>query len=212
MSQAKPDVGDEAIKAKTGRSWPEWIVVIDGFGGEGMTHKDIARKLHDDGLIAGEGSANAGWWAQAVTVGYEKLKGRRVLGETADAGFQVGVHKTVPYELAKVWEFILSPVGLELWVGQVPELVLEEKSCYQAKDGTTGEVRSFKELEFIRLTWQPPDWKEPSTLQLRLAETGPGKTRIGFHHERLAGVTQREQMKKHWECVAEDIERHLGDE
>jgi hypothetical protein len=116
------------------------VQVIDGFGGEGMTHKQIAQKLQEDKLLetglAGK-DQNVGWWCQSVTVGYEKIKGRRVLGQSADAGFQVGVHKTIHRSADEVWELLLSPAGLKVWLGDIPELVLEKKHAYATKGGKT---------------------------------------------------------------------------
>jgi uncharacterized protein YndB with AHSA1/START domain len=205
----KPDVSNESILAKTGRDWDEWVQVIDGFGGEAMTHKQIAQKLQEDQLLetglAGK-DQNVGWWCQSVTVGYEKIKGRRLLGQSADAGFQVGVHKTIYRPVEEVWELLLAPAGLKVWLGDIPDLILEKKHAYATKGDTKGEIRSFKEGEMIRLTWQSLDTNGKSghitTLQVRTASVGPGKTRLSFHHEKLASAAERERMRQHWQAVA----------
>lgn len=191
----------EAVEKATGKSWDEWIALIQKSPVAQKPHKDIARWLWDEKLI------KSSWWCQQVTVGYEFATDRRVRGETADQGFEVGVHKTIPVDRDEVWELMLSPEGLKLWLGDVTELVLAKKQLYETPEGTQGEIRTFKEGEFIRMTWQPAKRQSPTTLQIRLDTTGPNKTRLSFHHEKLADAKEREQMRKQWRLVAQ----HLAD-
>ena len=68
---------------------------INDNGGAELDHKGIVALL--------QGSVASAWWRQMVTVGYEHATGRRVLGETADVGFQVGVQKTIPLGREALW-------------------------------------------------------------------------------------------------------------
>lgn len=188
-------VSSEAVEKATGKSWDEWIKIIQQSAVADQSHKEIARWLAEDQKVKP-------WWSQMVTVGYEYATGRRVVGETADQGFEVGVHKTLPIDRAELWEFILSRQGLRLWLGGINELVLERKQLYKTAEGTAGEVRTFKEAEMIRMTWQPKNRKSPTTLQIRLDSTGPDKTRLAFHHEKLTDSKEREAMRKHWQTIA----------
>ena len=60
----------------------------------------------------------------------------RVVGQTKDVGFEIGVSRTLPHAPAEVWSFLTSPGGVALWVG--PGAVLEptKGSPYRAEDGT----------------------------------------------------------------------------
>jgi len=73
------------------------------------------------------------------------------VGETKDAGWNIGVSKTLPYSVPELWDFITSTEGITLWLGE--GAVLENGSAYKTADGTTGEVRSIREHDRIRLTW-----------------------------------------------------------
>ena len=42
-TKQKPGIGDEAVRAKTGRDWAEWLAVLDAAGAAKMTHKEISR-------------------------------------------------------------------------------------------------------------------------------------------------------------------------
>ena len=40
-------------------------------------------------------------------------------GLTRDAGWQIGVSRTLPVDLATAWERLLAPAGLALWLGEL---------------------------------------------------------------------------------------------
>ncbi len=203
MDKQYNNISNEAVKGATGKSWEEWFALLDEVGAEELPHKEIARLLLDQGYLNKEDE----WWAQAVTVGYEYARERRVKGQTADAGFQVGVQKTVSVAAERLWQFLTSPAGLQVWLGSgIHHLTLEKGAAYRTDDGVSGEIRSVYPGEKLRLTWQPDGWENQSTLQLYLQAKG-SQTTLRFHHEKLNGSTQRRQMKAHWQNVLEQINR-----
>lgn len=125
----------------------------------------------------------------------------RPVGQTASAGFQIGVRRTLPIAKAQAWEALTSPDGLKLWLGDLAALPLEPKQRYTTVEGTTGEMRVVKPLEQLRLTWQPKGWPKASTVQIRFLSSNPTKTTISFHQEHLADVFVREEMRQRWEAV-----------
>ena len=75
-------MSDAAVKAKTARTWRQWAMALDALGAQKLPHRDIARKLHVElGL--------PGWWAQMVTVGYERIRGLREKGQRRGGGYDV---------------------------------------------------------------------------------------------------------------------------
>ena len=80
-------ISSEAVAAKTGKAWPEWLAVLDRAGAAAMEHKQIVRYLRER---HGIGS----WWGQMVTVGYEQARGRRAPNQRT-GGFAAGVSRTV---------------------------------------------------------------------------------------------------------------------
>lgn len=85
-----PPVTDEAVRKATGKSWAEWVEELDAAGAEKLTHAEIARMLLESKRV------ESAWWCQSVTVGYEYAKGRRIRGQVADGGYQVGVSRILP--------------------------------------------------------------------------------------------------------------------
>ena len=70
-------VADATIKARTGRSWPEWVLTLDADNAAALSHRDIARIVRSTHGIGD-------WWSQSVTVGYERIKGLREQGQRRD--------------------------------------------------------------------------------------------------------------------------------
>jgi uncharacterized protein YndB with AHSA1/START domain len=130
--------------------------------------------------------------------------GQTPVGKTKDAGWEVGVRKTVDAPLDIVWNFLLG-AGLPLWLGNT-KLVLEKGAPYETDDDIKGTVLSYSEGLRIRLSWQPIEWNHDSTLQLTVKAAMTGTT-IAFHQERLSGREERKIMLGHWK----DVVQHLDD-
>ncbi len=131
-----------------------------------------------------------------------------MIGKTKDAGWEIGVSKTVPYPLDHVWEYLSGP-GLTAWLGDV-RLDPVKGAPYETAEGTVGEVRGYREREKIRLTWWPKGWEHESTVQVALRNAGPDKTVVVFHQERLAGPEERAAQREHWQAVMKVVVDGLG--
>ena len=133
----------------------------------------------------------------------------KIIGQTKDAGFQIGVRKTfaVPVELA--WEFLFSSKGLSTWLGKLTIEEIEVGRPYKTKEGIEGKVNVFKPYSHIRLTWKPKDWTNTSSLQIRVIDS-KGKSTISFHQDKLLSSKQRAEMKTYWSKVIEKINSELA--
>jgi uncharacterized protein YndB with AHSA1/START domain len=132
------------------------------------------------------------------------------VGETKDVGFEIGVSRTIPFPRQVVWDFITSPEGQAIWLGPGARLAPERGHRYETADGTGGEVRSFRELDRIRLTWRPAGWSHDTTVQVTVS--GPAHaTVLRFHQEWLADAAERERQRAHWKAVMERVLAALSD-
>jgi uncharacterized protein YndB with AHSA1/START domain len=127
------------------------------------------------------------------------------VGRTKDAGWQIGVSKTLDHSVEEVWDFLTSPAGTAIWLGEGVMVSPESGEGYETTAGVRGETRSFTRHRRIRLTWQPPDWRHDTTLQLSVTPAGEGRARLGVHQERLADAAERELQRKHWQGVVNAI-------
>ncbi len=126
------------------------------------------------------------------------------VGLTKDAGWEIGVSRTVHQPLEAVWSRLTAPDGVGLWLGHGVTFPRRAGEGYETADGTVGEVRGYQERRRIRLTWRPSDWKHDSTVQVTLQPTKSG-TSIRFHQDRLAHAAERERQREHWKAVLDRL-------
>ena len=198
MEQRFSGVSSEAVRKATGRDWYEWTEFLDGLGALGKNHKEIVA------LLAGPGELSNGWWQQSVAVGYEQARGLRVVGQTSDADFQIGVQRTLPVPVDKAWKLLVEGPGRDIWLGKVEGLELRKGEQYRTAEGVRGEIRSVASGQRVRLTWRRADLTQDSTLQVYLGDLGE-KTSVRFHQERLSSLEERERMRAHWQEVLERL-------
>lgn len=207
MTRKLAGVTDTAVEAATGEGWDGWLASLDYRDATGVNHKKIVAILDNAGV-------ENQWWQQQIAVGYEQARGMREVGETAGAGFEIGVQRTLPIAQDRLWELLLSADGRRLWLGDISAGALEAGATYETADGIHGELRTIKPEERLRLTWHPDDWDTDSTLQVSLAcpRNSVEKTVLRFHQERLADSGTREAMREHWRAVLDRLEAHIDRE
>ena len=125
------------------------------------------------------------------------------VGKTKDVGFQFGIRKTIPVSTEKVWDFLFSENGLNIWLGKLnSELKLKKE--FETESGITGFVRIFNPNSHIRLNWKPKTWENISTVQIRVIGN-ENKTTIAIHQEKLLNSEQRNEMKKYWTEIMDKL-------
>jgi len=89
-------MSDAAIKKTTGRSWAEWVKLLDDVGASSKPHREIVDYIHSLGNISG-------WWSQMVTVGYERIRGLRDRGQRRGGGYEAHKSKTFAVPVKKLF-------------------------------------------------------------------------------------------------------------
>jgi hypothetical protein len=105
---ADPGMSDASIQRGTGKSWDAWFSILDDWGAATRSHKEIAAHLIEAHQVGG-------WWAQGLTVGYERARGRRAVHERSD-GFSVNVSKTFPVSVERLYAAFADEVTRDRWV------------------------------------------------------------------------------------------------
>ncbi len=130
------------------------------------------------------------------------------VGKTKDVGIQFGIRKTIPVSTEKVWYFLFSENGLEIWLGKL-NTELELKKEFVTENGITGFVRVFNPNSHIRMNWKPKNWGNISTVQIRVIGD-ENKTTIAIHQEKLLNSEQRTEMKKYWTEIMERLTNEMN--
>jgi hypothetical protein len=85
-------MSDAAVRSKTGRTWAEWVRVLDAAHAMEKPHRQITEYVSSLGT--------SDWWTQMVTVGYERIRGLRAKGQRRGGGYEANKSRTfaVPVE------------------------------------------------------------------------------------------------------------------
>src|SRR6185369_2383700 len=92
----KPRMSDEAVEAKTGKTWSRWFKHLDAAGAKKMSHQEIVAHLHEKHGVRP-------WWTQMVAVTYEQARGLRDVHEKA-SGYEISVSRTIGTPVSKAFK------------------------------------------------------------------------------------------------------------
>ena len=173
-------ISDEAVRAKTGKTWSEWIAVLDAAGAADMDHPAIAKYLLNELGVSD-------WWSQMVTVGYEQSRGRRRVHETA-RGFQVSRSKTFDVSRARAFRAWSEAGVRRRWL-----------------PGRDLEVGKATRNKSIRGTWSA----DGSDVTVDFVAKGPSKVQVVVQHSRLSDPKRAEQMKEFWSAALVRLKTQL---
>ena len=162
-------MSDDAVKAKTGRTWKHWVEALDAVGADAWPHGRIARHVRE------EWSA-PNWWSQMVTVGYERIKGLRAVGQRRDGTFEASKSKTYAVPLSRLYRAWSDPRRRATWL---PGVVLK--------------VRSATREKYMRITWA-----DQSSVEVGFAGKAGAKSQVAVQHSKLASKQAAAEMKSYW--------------
>lgn len=132
------------------------------------------------------------------------------VGKTRDAGWQVGVSRTLDHPLDRVWATLVEHPDLWLGPGTGPPtepgtgLPTEPGESWTADDGTCGELRSRHHQDRVRLTLRRPGDSHDSTVQVTVRPAG-SRTMVRFHQERMRDADERSARRVHWQAMLDRL-------
>jgi uncharacterized protein YndB with AHSA1/START domain len=173
-------MSDEAVQAKTGKTWSEWYAILDKAKAHQMDHKAMAAYLHEKQGVPG-------WWCQMVAVAYERERGLRAKYEKPD-GFTAGRSKTLAVPLADLYAAWADARKRGKWLNE-PGLV----------------IRKATEEKSIRITWA-----DGTSVEVMFYPKGEGKSQVTIEHNKLALAGDVEKSKAYWGEKLDALQRLLS--
>ena len=174
-----PPVADDAITKATGRGWDAWYADLDGRGATSLSHAEIAKRLVADGV--------PGWWAQTITVGYERARGMRAVGQLED-GWRVTASRTIAVVPLVADAAVTHVATRERWLPGA-ELRL--------RTHTAGKVARY-------------DWEDGETrVTVFFDGKGDAATTVTLEHTRLPDADTADAMKAFWRARVADLKALL---
>lgn len=162
-------MSDAAVADATGRDWSGWVRLLDEAGAADLPHADIARRVEQEHGLSG-------WWAQTVTVGYERLRGLRDVGQRRDGSYEVSRSRTLPVPLAELYGAFADETRREAWL---PGVALEIRTLNEEKNARTA-------------------WSDGTRVELRWTEKGGDRSTVTVQHRGLPDPEAREARRLWW--------------
>jgi uncharacterized protein YndB with AHSA1/START domain len=174
---------DDEIRRRTGRGWEQWFDLLDEWGAQERTHKEIARWVAQQQDIE-----PLAWNAQAVAGSYELARGLRVPGERADGSFTATASRTVAVPVDRLFDAFVDEALRARWL---PDGELRERTATRPKSARF-------------------DWGEGETrVHVGFEASGDGKSRLALEHVLLPDADETERMKSYWRAALTELKSTL---
>jgi hypothetical protein len=173
---SEPEMAEETLREATGRGWDEWCEVLDAWPGHGGGHTAIATHLREEHGVEG-------WWAQTITVGYERITGLRLPHQQPDGTFTAGKSRTVTVD-----------------VKLIREMLLDDEARADLFPGLETELRSKPTSKVLRIGIGP------GTAQIALDPQADDRVKITIAHDRLPTAEAVEEWKGYWSDWLEAVD------
>ncbi len=134
-----------------------------------MPHREIAKRVLESNEISG-------WWAQMVTVGYERIRGLREVGQRCDGQFQASKSKTFAVPISRLYRSFSVKRSRGRWL-----------------PGVDLTIRTSTVDKSMRMTW--PDG---TSVQAYFTAKGPQKSQVAIQHSGLAKKKDVAHRKEFW--------------
>ena len=169
-------MSDAALKAKTGCTWERWVRSLDHHHADQMTHREIA-------TLVAEKYKVAGWWAQNVAVGYERIKGLRGRGQQRDGSYEATRSRTFNVPVATLYAAWADRKLRRRWL-----------------TGAVTKVRTSTAPKSMRLDWT--DGTDHGIVAVGFTAKGASKSAVALSQSRLPDRESANKRKQYWsDCL-----------
>lgn len=168
-------MSDDAVRAATGRDWAEWRGILDRQGAAGLSHPEIVKLVSQEGVSS--------WWRQMVAIGYERLTGKRALGQRCDGAFGASASRTVAGD---------KDEALGRWLAVVDGMA--------EFDGVLAESEP-RQSQSEKWRYWRVDLADGSKVSVVISDKAGGKAVVGVSHDRLADKEAAGRAKVFWKSL-----------
>ncbi len=188
----------ESVKKATGKSWRQWVDILEKAGARVLTHQEIVKLLKTKYKLKP-------WWQQQVTCGYEENIGRRLPGRNGKGFFSATITKTMQFDQKTVWRCLTSSEGIQIWLNPMSDFAFAPKNSFEIEGGIFGEIRTMKAPTRVRMTWQDSDWDKSTVLQIYVIPRSKGRAMLVFNHDNITTAAIKSSLRQRWRKAINDI-------
>jgi len=162
-------MSDAAVKVKTGCTWERWVKALDHHKAYTWPHRQIADFVHQKYKVPG-------WWTQTVTVGYERIKGLREVGQRRGGTYEATKSRTFAASAQAVFDAFADARSRSRWL-----------------PGVKLTVRKATPSRSLRITWE-----DGTSVEVWLTAKGATKCSTQVQHTKLPDKDAVARLKAYW--------------
>jgi hypothetical protein len=178
-------VSDEKSLEKTGYDLDHWFEVLDKFGAVEKGHTAAARLLYDVHKVPG-------WYAQGITVAYERVRGVRGVNQRCDGDYEVSASKVVSASVTDVVKALTAPRLRKRWASGLDAPLVTALAAALDHKASKGIIVRPDGLGRYRYKWGN------TTVQLYLQPKPGGKVSVVATNGKLADAAMVEARRAQW--------------
>jgi len=172
--------------------------VLDRFDGITRGHTASARHLYEDHQVPG-------WYAQGITVAYERARGARTLNQRMSGEFEVSVTKMVNGDTRAVVRAFADARRRAAWLADADrELSAGLTAALKARSSKGFVVRPDGQGRY-RYKWGT------TTVQFYLLTKSEGRTSVVVTHMKLPDAATVEVRRAHWRAALDGLAAFIDD-
>jgi hypothetical protein len=190
-------LSDAKTRERTGRALDHWFSVLDAFGAVEKGHTASARHLANDHGIDG-------WYAQGITVAYERAKGLRAANQRMSGHYEVTVSKVLDAPLERVADAIARPAERSAWLrGADPAI---GKGLDEAMGGGDARPLKIRPGKDARVRYAVADG---ARVELVVFPKPGGRSSVVVAVTKIAGASAMEGQRAAWRRAFEGLKAHV---
>jgi hypothetical protein len=162
-------MSDAAVKSKTGCGWQNWVKALDRVEAHTWPHREIAQYVR-------EKYKTPSWWTQTVTVGYERIKGLRVVGQSRGGGFRAQKSKTFAVPVARLYRAFRDGRLRTRWIHEAGL-----------------KIRTATPSKSMRISWG-----DGTSVAVGFMSKGAAKSQVQIEHATFADKATALRTKEYW--------------
>ncbi len=172
---------DAVVFDKTGSTWVTWVKRLDESEAYALPHPQIVK------LILKEYPVVSYWWAQTITVGYERIRGLRDVSQRRGGSYVANKSRTFPVSVELLFSAFFDTKQRAEWLPR------------GIKD-----LRTAAKNQSLRF-----DWEDGTQVNLYFVSKGANKSSVAAQHTKLADKAAVARAKEDWTARFDALARTL---
>jgi hypothetical protein len=187
-TDARGSVTNARVLARTGHDLAYWFGVLDAFGAVERGHTASARHVSEDHGVDG-------WYAQGITVAYERARGLRAINQRMAGSYEVSASKVVAAEVPAIVATLTEPRRRARWSADADAGLIGALARALRAPASKGFVRKANGHTRYRYAW------DASTVEIDLEPKGDRRTSVVVRHLKLASANAVEERRAQWRAA-----------